>query len=110
MQISIGSRPKFITEADLQSPCQNSQNPITSKEQLPNGSNFAYRTSDSLRNFISSEFGADHVITWLLVNQFEAPIISCTDDDGNDEINWHEAYLEDGTELLWFSLWRQDAQ
>jgi hypothetical protein len=110
MQASIGDSPTFITEADLQSPCQNDENRITSKEQLPDGSNFAYRTRDSMLNFISQEFGASYVITWLLVNEYEAPVISCEDDNGNDEINWHEAYLESGEERLWFTLWWKEAQ
>jgi hypothetical protein len=110
MQVSIGNKPTFITEADLQSPCQNGANPILSKEQLPDGSNYAYRTRDSLLTFISQEFGASYVIAWLLVNQYEAPAVSCADTESNDEINWHEAYRESGEERLWFSRWWQEAQ
>ena len=74
------------------------------------GSNYAYRTRDSLRTFINQEFGASYVVAWLLVNQFETPVVSCADTEPNDEINWHEAYRESGEERLWFSLWWQDAQ
>jgi hypothetical protein len=70
MQASIGDSPTFITEADLQSPCQNDLNRIDSKDQLPDGSNFAYRTRDSLLQFVNQEFGASYVIVWLLVNEY----------------------------------------
>jgi hypothetical protein len=104
MEVSIAGKPTFITEADLQSPCQDSTNAIKSKEQLPDGSNYAYRTRDSLLRFINQEFGATTVITWLLVNQYADGETPC---DPNSEINWHEAYEESGAERQWFTLWWQ---
>jgi hypothetical protein len=107
METSMAGKPTFITEADLQSPCQNGQNAIKSKEQLPDGSNYAYRTRDSLLQFINQEFGATFVIAWLLVNQYANGGTPC---DPNSEINWHEAYAESGAEQQWFTLWWQTAQ
>ncbi|MFN8488724.1 MAG: hypothetical protein U0350_14075 [Caldilineaceae bacterium] len=112
MEVSMARshKPTFITEADLQSPCQNLENTIKSKDQLPDGSNDAYRTRDSLIKFVSQEFGARYVIAWLLVNQFADEANKCGKDYPNHEINWHEAYTENGDEHFWFTLWWHDAQ
>lgn len=111
MQQSMQPLPTFITEADLQSPCQNNNNPLPDKDAFP------YRTRDSLRKFIEQEYlddyglpyGAQYVIVWLLVNQYPDEESSCKNADNqanaNYEINWHEAYLETGTQREWFGLW-----
>ncbi|MFN8488722.1 MAG: hypothetical protein U0350_14065 [Caldilineaceae bacterium] len=106
----MASKPTFITEADLQSPCQNPQNSIKSKEQLPDGNNYAERVRDSLLHFVNQEFAARAVINWLLVNQYPDEANTCANNHPNYEINWHEAYLESGAERLWFMLWWRDAQ
>ena len=110
MQVSMAGKPTFITEADLQSLCQNPKNPIKSKEQLPDGSNYAYRTRDSILHFTNQEFGARAVVSWLLVNQYPDEANTCANDHPNFEINWHEAYLESSAERLWFTLWWHDAR
>lgn len=110
MQVSMSGKPTFITEADLQSPCQNPANAIQSKEQLPDGSNYAYRARDSLLEFANQELGASYVIVWLLVNEYANEAQTCGAAHPNYEINWHEAYLESGAERLWFSLCWQAAQ
>jgi hypothetical protein len=117
MQQSISVLPTFITEADLMSPCQLGEaGAAVSKDAAPT------ETSDSLLTFITQEtqayqdtgYGAEVVIAWLLVNQF-------VDDNGeqlckiggdpqrglnhNYEINWHEAYQENGQASEWFGLW-----
>jgi hypothetical protein len=99
-------KPVFITEADLLSPCQQPPSSLTRKDRIPGDATDNPRnTSNSMLEFIRQEFWASYVIAWLLVNEFEAPIFSCTDDNPNDEINWHEAYLENGVEREWFGLW-----
>lgn len=115
MQESISLLPAFITEADLLSPCQRGESGVaTSKDAA------ATETRDSLLTFIEQEtqsfqdtgYGAQIVSAWLLVNQFVDEEETCRaggDPDGkpnqNYEINWHEAYFEDGSERAWFGLW-----
>jgi hypothetical protein len=53
------------------------------------------------------------VIAWLLVNEYPNEAQVCRDGSHtypNYEINWHEAYEENGSERLWFTLWWQDAE
>jgi hypothetical protein len=115
MQQSISLLPTFITEADLMSPCQLGEaGAATSKDAA------AMETSDSLLTFITQEtqayqdtgYGAQFVIAWLLVNQFVDEESTCRAGgdphrslNHNYEINWHEAYREDGQEREWFRLW-----
>src|SRR5262249_36243375 len=112
---SISVRPSFITEADLLSPCQLEEaGTATSKDAAPT------ETRDSLLTFITQEtqayhdtgYGAQTVIAWLLVNQYPDEESTCRaggDPNGNlnqnYEINWHEAYREDGQVRQWFQLW-----
>jgi hypothetical protein len=115
MQQSILLLPSFITEADLLSPCQlDEAGAAVSKDAS------ATETSNSLRMFIEQEseayqdtgYGAESVIVWLLVNQYPDEESSCKNAQGetnhNYEINWHEAYREDGQEREWFRLWWQN--
>jgi hypothetical protein len=115
MQQSISLLPTFITEADLMSPCQlRVPGAAVSKDAA------ATETSDSLRTFITQEaeayqntgYGAQYVIAWLLVNQYPDEEGACRAGgdpqrglNHNYEINWHEAYREDGQEREWFQLW-----
>lgn len=116
MQQSIGVLPTFITEADLKSPCQlDEAGAATSKDADAVG------TSKSLLTFIEEEtqayhdtgYGAQYVIVWVLVNQFEDEDAVCRTSlaDGrkrsnpNYEQNWHEAYREDGQPRDWFTQW-----
>ena len=97
--IEISSKPVTITEADLSSPQQNMPGAIDDKIT---GSN-ASIAADSIRHFVYSEqiFGPEHygvsgvTVSWLLTNE----------NPNEDEINWHKAYEEDGSERDWFEIW-----
>ncbi len=102
--IQSSSKPTFIAEADLLSPCQADGNPVTSKQDQPT------ETQASLRAFIAQERGADYVAAWLLT---ESPHSSLphgcyTTYPDPQETKWHEAYREDGSERNWFwPFWSQ---
>jgi len=100
-EITSSSKPAFITEADLFSPCPPAQNNITNKDAQ------ADTTQESIWRFFSEERGADFVIAWLLTESPHYPP-ACASPSGvtwPSEIAWHEAYREDGTERDWFRLW-----
>jgi hypothetical protein len=101
--IQSSSKPAFITEADLLSPCQANGNPITSKQDQPT------ETQESLRSFISQEQGADYVAAWLLTESPYSSLPYClTGYPDTQEIKWHQAYREDGGERNWFwPFWSQ---
>ncbi|MCX6045634.1 MAG: hypothetical protein NT075_11025 [Chloroflexi bacterium] len=95
-------KPMLITEADLVAPCPKATTSLIRKETLSGDLiDYASLASDSLTTFIQQEFGARYVIAWLLVNEYEGS----TDCDTNGEINWHEAYGENGQPRGWFTLW-----
>ena len=110
-------KPSFITEADVKSPCpeQDPNSPLVDKTAtlttpaLPSGVTTASR---SLKTFIRQEnfnhWGAPiYINAWLLVNEFTGGN-GCQKDDKdavNYEINWHEAYGEDGVPHSWFTTW-----
>ena len=112
MEQSMMTLPTLITEADLLSPCQLGEaGAAVSKDAA------ATETVSSLLTFIKQEYlhddyGARYVIAWLLVNEYADEGDTCragSDPKGsyhqNYEINWHEAYREDGTERAWFTQW-----
>ncbi|MFN8494407.1 MAG: hypothetical protein U0350_42800 [Caldilineaceae bacterium] len=116
MQQSIATLPTFITEGDLKSPCQLGEEGVAVSKDAT-----ALGTSNSLLTFIKAEarayantgYGAQYIIAWLLINQFddEAPTCKSLGADGkkhanaNYEQNWHEAYREDGQPRDWFTQW-----
>ncbi len=111
MQDNMSVLPTFITEADLKSPCQ-----LKAFENTERKDDVAQETRASLLKFIEQEYlqkyggyGAQYVIVWLLVNQYEDEEPACQNADEennhNYEINWHEAYTEAGEEAAWFRLW-----
>lgn len=84
----------IVAESDLCSPNQcRGQNPLTAK-----GADRA-ATASSLRQFFQNEFDsarAKYITAWLLNNNFP----------GNSELDWHEAYQDDGAPRSWFfDLW-----
>jgi hypothetical protein len=101
LQNSIASsdKPAFITEADLFSPCQENNNPITDKDVQ------SEQTQESLWQFVSQEQGADYVIAWLLTEYPYSTVAECpTGLTDYEEIRWHQAY-ENDTERAWFWPW-----
>ena len=94
------SNPAFITEADLFSPCQESDNPITDKDSQ------AVETRQSLWRFVSQERGADYVVAWLLTEHPYSIVEDCHKGGltNYEEIRWHQAY-EDNVERGWFGPW-----
>lgn len=115
MQVQIGPRPTFITEADVKSPCQLGE---AGTAEVKDTSPEAIR--DSLLTFIAEERLARHVIAWLLINQDPDEAATCKSPDENGKLhanhnyeqNWHEAYGEDANrvyERAWFPLWWQAA-
>jgi hypothetical protein len=101
LQTSIASsnKPAFITEADLFSPCQENDNPITDKDVQ------FEETQESLWQFVSQEEGADCVIAWLLTEYPYSKVAECpTGPTDYEEIRWHQAY-EDDSERAWFWPW-----
>ncbi len=114
MQVQIGPRPTFITEADLKSPCQLGEaGTAEGKDSSPEA------IRDSLLAFIEEERIAQSVIVWLLINQEADEADTCRVNQDpeeamyhNYEQNWHEAYGEDANrvyERAWFPLWWQAA-
>lgn len=106
----------FITEADLFSPCIGDASPAPDKGGAISSSN-GVKASSSLKLFISQTFGADYVVAWLLTNRyFDLGTLNCSDQDQNDEIAWHEAFIgADSTatnnpnnERYWFKTWWLD--
>jgi len=99
------SKPAFVTEADLFSPCQESDNPITDKDSQ------AVETRQSLWRFVSEERGADYVVAWLLT-EFPYSIVEDCHKGGltnYEEIRWHQGY-EDSLERTWFGPWWSGAE
>ncbi|MFN8488717.1 MAG: hypothetical protein U0350_14040 [Caldilineaceae bacterium] len=95
-------KPVLMTEADLLAPCPQATTSLIRKETLPSDLfDYSSATSASLTTFIQQEFWARYVMAWLLVNEYEGS----TDCDTNSEINWHEAYRENGQARGWFTLW-----
>ncbi|MDY7080398.1 MAG: hypothetical protein SXV54_26255, partial [Chloroflexota bacterium] len=107
MQTTImgSSKPAFITEADLFSPCQESDNPITDKDSQ------AVETRQSLWQFVSQEQGADYVVAWLLTEYPYSIVEDCHKGGltNYEEIRWHQAY-EDDVERGWFGPWWSGAE
>lgn len=111
-KIRTSSAPAFITEGDLHSPHQNNNtNPIKSKDANPT------RTYNSFETFVQEETGptagtggADFLAVWLLTeDKLEEPKYTCCTAlnetiPNSREIQWHMAYLVDGTECQWFTL------
>jgi hypothetical protein len=107
--ITSSSKPAFITEADLFSPCQDPDTGITDKDaQVP-------ATRISLSQFVSQEQGADYVIAWLLT-EFPYSVVDCPGGPANyEEIRWHQAYESNETgevvtERPWFGPWWSEAE
>ncbi len=117
---SMSRLPTFITEADLLSNCQDAGNPLQYKDRSPESPYNPERTKQSLLLFTDqahgrsqttpTEYGAQFVIVWLLINQEANEATRCAT---NYEINWHEAYWEDANRVYereWFPLWWAAAQ
>ncbi len=99
--ITATSKPTFITEADLFSPCQDSGNPVINK-----GSQ-AVETRKSLWQFVAQEQGADYVVSWLLTEYPYSVVKQCPANEqltNYEEIGWHQAY-ENNVERTWFNPW-----
>lgn len=97
--IHDNQKPTTVGEADLASPWQGMGNPLPDKTS----GNNPELAADSIRFFFWSEwyFGGGYhygvrpsVNSWLL-----------TDNTGNPEHDWHEAYYSGGLEHDWFRLW-----
>ncbi|MEZ4708487.1 MAG: hypothetical protein R3A44_14865 [Caldilineaceae bacterium] len=112
--------PTFITEADLLSNCQDGGNPLQYKDRSVEDPYNPERTRQSLLTFTNqangrsqttpTEYGAQYVIVWLLINQEPNEETYCAT---NYEQNWHEAYWEDENRVYereWFPLWWAAAQ
>ncbi len=98
--ITSGDKPSFITEADLFSPCQESDNPIQDKDEQFD------ETQESLWQFVFQEQGADSTIAWLLTEHPYSVKDACPTGLVNyEEIKWHQAYIADGSERAWFWPW-----
>lgn len=97
------SKPAFITESDLLSPCPTPSHIIDSKDS------YSSAAQESIWRFIEQEQGADYIAVWLLTNAYGDPPpvdqpLNCADE--NAEIAWHEAYKDSMIyERQWFSLW-----
>ncbi len=99
-QFANEQKPTFITEADLNSHCQDSRNVVTNKVTQWE------QTKESLDRFIGNTFLTRYVVVWLLVQEDDGLIGYCA--DGNYEIYWHEAYWEiegDSGWNRWFTEW-----
>lgn len=106
----------FITESDRKSPCQNGHEGSAEEGEFGKDANVA-AIRDSLLTFVEQEVIAKHVVLWILSNQYadedERCITIIEAEDGtqykrfndNHEINWHEAYREDGAARPWFLAW-----
>ena len=95
-------KPTFITEADLNSRCQDSSNPVQSKVLQWE------ETKSSLNKFIANEALAEYVVAWLLVQEDDGQNSDCAVRDPNYEIYLHEAYFESNHLAFvnkWFSEW-----
>ncbi len=104
--IVASSKPAFITEADLFSPCQDNGNPVKDK------STQVIQTRESLWQFVAEEHGADYVIAWLLTEFPYSTVAQCPADPNltnYEEIRWHQAY-EDDVERGWFASWWSGAE
>ena len=104
--IASSSKPAFITEADLFSPCQDDDNPVKDKNAQ------ATETQESLWQFVAEEHGADYVIAWLLTEFPYSTVEKCPADEqltNYEEIKWHQAY-EDDMERGWFAPWWSGAE
>jgi len=105
MTIADSGKPAFVTEADLFSPCQESDNPITNRDLQ------AAETRQSLWRFVSEERGADYIVAWLLT-EFPYSIVEDCHKGGltnYEEIRWHQGY-EDNLERTWFGPWWSGAE
>jgi hypothetical protein len=99
-RIASHTKPAFVTEADLFSPCLYAGNPVTDKNNQPT------ETQESLWQFTSQEQGANYVIAWLLSESPYSSRDSCpTGYSDKQEIKWHQAYRLDGSERNWFWPW-----
>lgn len=110
-RINNSTKPAFVTEADLLSPCLSIPNNIANKDTQANA------TQQSIWQFVYDLHGADYVAVWTLTNAFADPPLpnsgqnvgNCNDPSGNPEQAWHEAYRDtpyNGVyERDWFRLW-----
>ncbi|MFN8488719.1 MAG: hypothetical protein U0350_14050 [Caldilineaceae bacterium] len=95
-------KPTFVTEADLNSRCQDSSNPVWSKVIQWE------ETKNSLHNFFKNETLANYVVAWLLVQEDDGQNSDCAAHDPNYEIYLHEAYFESNHQAFvnkWFNEW-----
>lgn len=108
--ITSSSKPAFISEADLFSPCQDQGTGITDKDVQ------ASETRESLLQFVSQEQGADYIIAWLLTEFPYSTVGKCSDGTTDyEEIRWHQAYESNETgeivtERSWFWPWWSKAE
>ncbi len=101
-QIQASGKLSFIDETDLFSPCQRGDSPIKDKDANP------ALTRDSLWSFIGQEQRAQYTVAWLLSEDPYSPVPECPTGLTNyQEIRWHEAYRDDGTQRAWFTQWWQ---
>jgi len=102
--IASSSKPAFVAEADLFSPCQDDRNPVANKNAQSTD------TRESLWRFIDEEYGADYIIAWLLTEYPYSLKPNCPTGLTNyEEIRWHQAY-ENNIELGWFGPWWSGAE
>lgn len=101
-KMAAARKPTFVTEADLNSRCQDESNPLQDKILEWEA------TKASLHDFIANETLATYVIVWLLVQEDDGGRACKNDQGGNDdnyEIYLHEAYHESTGYHLWFREW-----
>ena len=113
------TRPAFISEADIISPCSNGEI-SPGRINLFNKDDAADQTQESIWRFIQqanwSGQGSDYVAVWALSISYRDPEttgVNCADwvEEGNEnmELAWHEAYRDQPVngsyEREWFRLW-----
>jgi len=117
--IAGSTRPAFISEADIISPCSNGEI-SPGRINLFNKDDAADQTQESIWRFIQqanwSGQGSDYVAVWALSISYRDPEttgVNCADwvEEGNEnmELAWHEAYRDQPVngsyEREWFRLW-----
>lgn len=109
-RILTDTRPAFITEADLLSPCQGPDNPT-----LRNKDTNSAGAQQSVWRFVEQARGADYIAVWAVsIQGADSPLPNSGQDHGNcadpnNEQAWHEGYRDvpylGGYERDWVRLW-----
>ncbi len=108
------SKPAFITEADVFSPCIGDATFLPDKGELAFNNLNGRRAGDAAKVFIREERGAQYVAIWnltILYSDAETCVAG-----SNDEYAWHEAFRGTANttnggatdERFWFRYWWLD--